>query len=37
MLNKKIVAAAVAAAFTQGAVATVDIDGAGTQKNYLRE
>ena len=32
MLNKKIVAAAVAAAFTQGAVATVDIDGTGTQK-----
>lgn len=32
MLNKKIVAAAVAAAFTQGAVAAVDIDGTGTQK-----
>ena len=32
MLNKKIVAAAVAAAFTQGAAATVDIDGTGTQK-----
>ena len=32
MLNKKIVAAAVAAAFTQGALATVDVDATATQK-----